>query len=332
VLFNTSTGAISWETDNRDVGHYTFIVTHFDGHNTQSSTTFGVTVENEVPKWTETAPSTIIVPANRSVSVDLGTNDEKQDDWRGDDNATYTLVSGPSGMTVDPVTGFLNWAAYPIPGGTTDVWVKFDDGNGGVIFFKFAIIVDDPVNDLPFYVRDPESPFTNLLDAEHRDTNNLGDFNPENGPDNLTHSGKILPANLAESTASPVRPGQLFEGLLETPRRGIDDLLQGLDHSDLKQPSLDKLGSIPPITPLGGYPHPVAKGHRLFFEAEEIKLAEDLVQPDLSIAGTQAPDTPLEGYIRAVEQGKILNLSYFPIREAKALKLDDLTVSDLLGL
>jgi hypothetical protein len=113
---------------------------------------------------------------------------------------------------------------------------------------------------------------------------------------------------------------------------GADVLTADTDGYELKQPTLDYFGTKSPITPLEGYPEPTAKGKRLAFDAHAITDWEDLNQPALDYYGTEAPDTPLEGFAEAVEQGKRLNFSYFPIRETLSLKLDELKISDLLGL
>jgi hypothetical protein len=105
-----------------------------------------------------------------------------------------------------------------------------------------------------------------------------------------------------------------------------------LEGYNLQQPVLEKAGSSSPIVQLAGYGYGVADGLQLNFAAEDIQLWQSLIQPLLAHGVSQAPDTPLEGSGVAMEQGSPLNFGYMPIREARSLILDDLTVSDLLGL
>ncbi len=319
IAFDPLTGATSWaDSTNRDVGLYHFEIIHHDGHNTTDSDTFDVTIVNKVPQWTTAAPGGQVVMATKGFTYDAGTNEEGQNDWRGDDATRYSIVQGPSDMTIDPDTGFVIWTADPKLAGPVTITIEMEDGNGGVIFQTFTIIVDVTRGDLPIEMRPDFQGYNSHVPQQES-------WNP--GPAHEPEYRFLL-----DNSPLPIPEGHIVEEILKKGAGTFEDLLAGLDGYDLKQPSLDKPGSISPITPLSGYPDPVAHGDRLNFSAEEIALWDDLHQPSLDIGGSQSPDTPLEGFGPAVEAGKRLNFDYFPIREAVSLKLDDLTVGNLLGL
>lgn len=57
------------------------------------------------------------------------------------DNLTYSLSSGPAGMTIDPVTGYVIWQPTAAQEGTTDVVLRVDDGRGGTDVQSYQVNV-----------------------------------------------------------------------------------------------------------------------------------------------------------------------------------------------
>jgi hypothetical protein len=345
IGFNSATGEItSWSPTNRDVGLYTFQVTHHDGHNSEAQTTFAVDVKNVAPLIT-TEPeykfgTTAVVPATKYFTYDVNSTDEGQHDWKviGStpvDQVTYTLVKGIGNMTIDSHSGLIHWWADPkVSGGPYEIVIRVDDGNGGSAVQTFQLIVDDFKGDLPIEVR-PDSD-----DPAHRhedlgppdlDVGPLKETGPMGGLYGVTPMTKMPGALVPDQVPLPLPEGKLVEEILKTGSHGIEDLIAGLGEHDLKQPSLDKAGSVSPITPLGGYPTEIMHGKKIHFSAEEVALVETLKQPGLDISGSESPETPLEGYIPGIEAGKRLNFGYFPIRETMSLKLEDMRAGDLLG-
>jgi hypothetical protein len=331
ITFDSHTGAISWpDTTNRDVGLYHFVVTHHDGHNTIASDPFDVSLVNKVPRWTSTPPDGLVVMATKPFSYDANTTEEGLNDWRGDDVAEYSIVQGPPGMTIDHQTGVLSWTADPKLAGHVPITIKMDDGNGGVIFQTFTIIVDDPHNNLPENGRNHVSPFTS--GAQPEEPSNPEAMPPvfESAPEGIWGSWQHPAFPTAES--APESGSHLLEEIVTGKFKSFEELMTALDEYGLKQPTLDKPGSISPITELAGYADDVAHGKRLDFNATGIWQWQGLTQPVLDVASSQGPDTPLEGYMDATEAGKRLNFGYYPIRQAHSLTLEEMRVADLLGL
>ncbi|MBI4963395.1 MAG: putative Ig domain-containing protein, partial [Desulfomonile tiedjei] len=339
ITFDTSTGAIDWAPRNADVGQYTFQVTHFDGHASNDADQFDVTVRNTAPEFTS-SPDTSMLRPGMHFTYNPSTTDEGQHDWRGDprdDRVVYSLDTPPSGMTVNPDTGLIQWEAT-LPGNYT-ITVLVHDGNGGIATQTFDLFVAALIDELPIEHR-PDTATQNTSFGENsvfggRDHGEKGLGLPPGVPGGLLGStpmtslqGRLLP----DDALMPLYSGHGLEDIFKQGASGPEDLLAWLEGHDLKQPSLEPAGSTAPITPLTGYGSGVAHGQRLDFSAEELHLWQDLLQPQLVHGGSESPDTPLEGFASAIEEGRRLNFNHYPIREARAFLLEDLRAGDVLGL
>jgi hypothetical protein len=349
IQFNPITGKIDWAATNADVGNYTFRVVHDDHHGSDAEQSFNVKVVNDPPVFTSSPPNGTVVPATHHFVYDPATTDEGQHDWRAnaagerDDNVTYSLVQAPNGMTIDPVTGRIDWVADPAFGGSVTIVIKVSDGNGGEAFQTVTFTVDVPTNEIPIEHRPGFDVYGRLWEVGDRPWESgrpwetggrdmFGSYGEGNAPG---LEGLIPPERLLGSPNEGWTPlGADLDEMLRKGRTGLQDLIAALEAPGLRQPEPEIGGSEPPVTPLAGYAPEVEHGRRLHFNAEELQLWQSLglEQPNLGIGGTETPDTPLEGYAEAVEQGKRLNFSYFPIKESLEFKLDDLRIGDILGL
>ncbi|MFC1835628.1 Ig domain-containing protein, partial [Thermodesulfobacteriota bacterium] len=336
IDFDPTTGEINWDTNNRDVGSYAFRITHHDGHNHSATDEFEVKVKNDPPRFT-TKPDPdqcIRFPGSKFV-YQADSTDESQHDWRGDDNVTYSLAKGPTGMKVDPMTGLVTWNAPPRSGDyEVELWIE--DGNGGKDLQRFIITVEqnDPVPLTP----DQLSKTTN--EDSDSSQSRQGISQSESGEEGFAALLQKLRGGEEETeNNSPgnlgIRPDLLgneeFAFGVDTT---FDDLLDFLAEHDMRQPIQEIAGSEPPITPLAGFHEAIAEGRRLHFSAEDALLwdALEIEQPSLDIPGTTDVTTPLENFNPAVENGKRLDFEYFPIEEAKSIDMDDLTVADILDI
>ena len=98
---------------------------------------------------------------------------------RDNDELTYQLMAGPSGLSVDSETGLVNWTPETEDIGTHSVIVEVADGRGGKDMQQYNIeIVDDRPNRPPVIISTPVVE-TYLADTELGPTGNLvvnGDF------------------------------------------------------------------------------------------------------------------------------------------------------------
>ena len=72
------------------------------------------------------------------------------------DPLTYTLATGPAGMTIDPATGALTWTPQPSDAGNQDVSVRVADGRGGSAVERYTLAVTAaPPNRPPVFTSSP---------------------------------------------------------------------------------------------------------------------------------------------------------------------------------
>ncbi|MFH1116794.1 MAG: putative Ig domain-containing protein [Pseudomonadota bacterium] len=321
IFFDPQTGEIKWDTTNRDVGEYNFTVTHHDTHGSTATDSFHVTAENNHTEFlTEPPADYVIVPVTLNLTYDALADDEGQHDALGWDQVTYSLTSSPGGMSIDPMTGLIDWTAPAyLAGQEFLITIMVEDGNGGYDLQSFMILVDATVQDIPWEARAPYG------DSGLPGTggNPFGDNLPPKEPE-FTFIPKNIPLKIPSGDLIEefLKKGNESEGILEQLQAG----------GKIVQPTLEPGGTIVPPTKLWGFLAEGLNGRRLDFNLEEIELCNDLVQPTLDIGGSQSPDTPLEGFAPAVESGKRLNFAFFPIEDVAELDLDGLKVSDLLDL
>jgi hypothetical protein len=129
------TGRISWTPT--QAGEFPVSVAISDNKDT-TVFDFNITVKqsNRVPKFTSIALTTATVDILYVYNA-MATDDDK-------DVLTYTLESGPTGMTVDNATGRVSWT--PSDTGNVTVAIKVSDGNGGEARQEFSIKVSEPVS------------------------------------------------------------------------------------------------------------------------------------------------------------------------------------------
>ncbi|MEW6347514.1 MAG: Ig domain-containing protein [Thermodesulfobacteriota bacterium] len=407
VKFDANRGALTWAPNNRHVGNYEFRITHDDGHKSTPNDVFLVEVRNVDPVITSTPPSTSFVVGS-DFDYDVNADENPHHDYRGDDQVTWSIVLKdtkgnvlpiPPGLTIDSLTGQLNWDNPLL--GSYDLEVTVDDGNHGTAtqILRMNVVPpyvgggggsspeqppalgDPPITFPPFGVLPdgfrPENFFADAFDPFVLPVSVIGpDFGLSPLELLLGVSGDLgglpyIEEVLHGSTEAPT--GSLFgeigpehdtggpiDGIvprLEPPEfarfmsflqeiveRGDDrffELLAELDRRDIEQPVLGIGGTTDLITELTGYENPVAHGMRLDFAAEEIDVWRSLnraesypliEQPSLGLGGSISPDTPLEGYIPQVEAGKRLDFGFYPVRDVISINVEDLRVSDLLGL
>ena len=90
------------------------------------------------------------------------------------DTLTYSLITGPEGMSVDSTTGLVTWLPTQDDLGATTVTVDIDDGKGGVFTHSFTLSVSN-TNDAPTISSSPDTsavedaPFTYTVIATDPD-------------------------------------------------------------------------------------------------------------------------------------------------------------------
>ena len=89
-------------------------------------------------------------PFDRQYSYDVEANDPDND------VLTYSLVTSPAGMTIDPDSGVINWSPTIDDLGLHDVAVEASDGRGGVASQRYTVTVNEaPPNRPPVITSTP---------------------------------------------------------------------------------------------------------------------------------------------------------------------------------
>ncbi|MEP1075191.1 putative Ig domain-containing protein [Leptolyngbya sp. PL-A3] len=103
-------GQLRWSTALSDIANHTITIQANDGHGGIAEQSFTLAVIAEPPNRPPVLTTNPVVDAqiNQPYVYDADAVDLDQDQLQ------YSLVSGPSGMTVDPSTGLVRWTPPPI--------------------------------------------------------------------------------------------------------------------------------------------------------------------------------------------------------------------------
>ncbi|MBI3181257.1 MAG: tandem-95 repeat protein, partial [Myxococcales bacterium] len=139
-------GLVRWVPSNADVGTRAVTVKVSDGKGGEAQQAFNLAVANvnDPPVITSTPPTVATEKSlylYQAVAVDPDP---------GGDLLTWSLVSPPTGMTINPGTGLVSWTPGQASVGTSQVTVRADDGNGGVVSQSYFLTVQN-VNDPPLF-------------------------------------------------------------------------------------------------------------------------------------------------------------------------------------
>ncbi|MBA2115003.1 putative Ig domain-containing protein [Bremerella alba] len=143
IEIDSETGALTWIPGSS--GSYPITITVNDGTDTTTQS-FTLPVVDPLPN--NEYPEITSTPTGPAVENSLYEYQVIATDADGDALA-YTLVSPPSGMTIDNETGLLTWT--PTTSGDYTVTITVDDGNGGVTEQEFIlpVVATTPANDPP---------------------------------------------------------------------------------------------------------------------------------------------------------------------------------------
>jgi len=132
MTINAATGLITWATTPADEGTHDVAVRVVDGRGGSDTQTFTLTVNDNVAPTFTTAPIT-----SATVGV-LYVYDVNAVDA---DTIHYSLVRGPSGMTIDAANGVIQWTPEATHFAQERVVVEANDGRGGRTQQAFVIQV-----------------------------------------------------------------------------------------------------------------------------------------------------------------------------------------------
>ncbi len=140
---------IQWTPTIADTGSYLIGVTVYtSGNSGRHYFPLRVRPLNERPYLTVDADTTALEDEPYAYSI-------QANDVNGD-TLTYSLVTGPEGLSVDSTTGLVTWLPTQDDLGDTTVTVDIDDGKGGVFTHSFTLSVSN-TNDAPTISSSPDT-------------------------------------------------------------------------------------------------------------------------------------------------------------------------------
>jgi imidazole glycerol phosphate synthase subunit HisF len=136
MTIDTATGVINWIPSATQSGQYTVTVQIDDGRGGVNTQTFTITVAEAI----NVNPQITSEPKLDANNNFLYVYDVEATDADGD-TLTFSLITSPSGMTIDGSTGLINWTPSGLQAGTHSVTVQVSDGRGGTDIQPFSITV-----------------------------------------------------------------------------------------------------------------------------------------------------------------------------------------------
>lgn len=149
LWIHPDTGLTRWETTVDQTGSYPVTIEVEDEHGLTATQHYNLVVQEEQP---------VIVSEPQTVA-DAGEQYRyliTAIDPNPDDQLTYSLVSGPSGVVVDPSSGLLSWNPTSSMLGSHDMTVRVTDSLGLSDEQTFTVEVVEPEpNDPPVFTSEP---------------------------------------------------------------------------------------------------------------------------------------------------------------------------------
>jgi fibro-slime domain-containing protein/RHS repeat-associated protein len=139
MTINADTGLIEWTPNSSQLGIQTVDILASDGQGGVATQTFSISVFSTVPN---SPPVIDSLPKFVAVAGAPYAYATKASDPDGD-ALTFSLLDAPSGMTIDPATGVIQWTPNTSQLGTTMVKVAVTDPSGGLGSQSFSLLVRD---------------------------------------------------------------------------------------------------------------------------------------------------------------------------------------------
>ncbi|UCG68634.1 MAG: tandem-95 repeat protein, partial [Thermoplasmata archaeon] len=185
MTIDNSTGLIQWTPINDQVGVNNVVVLASDGNGGSDTQSFSIDVAN-----TNDPPTIISPPITTATDDVLYVYDVEASDIDIGDSLVFSLTEFPTGMTIDPNTGHVEWTPDDDHVGTNSVTILVSDGNSGTDTQSYNISVAD-ANDEPTITS--TAPTTAMEDTQYSyvvevldPDNDILDFSLTTSPSGMT--------------------------------------------------------------------------------------------------------------------------------------------------
>jgi len=140
MTINSTSGLIEWTPDNNNVGNNDVSIIASDQNGGVDTQTFVINVinVNDAPVITSTAPTW--TPEN-----ELYTYDVEATDVDVGDSITYGLILNPTSMTIDPLTGLIQWTPTSQDIRSHSIVVAVTDQLNLTDYQTYSLVVDPTV-------------------------------------------------------------------------------------------------------------------------------------------------------------------------------------------
>ncbi|MCP5443670.1 MAG: putative Ig domain-containing protein [Chromatiaceae bacterium] len=220
MTIDPASGLIGWTPSNAQVGDNAVEVQVTDSGGLSDTQSFTVKVDdvNEAPSITST-------PVTEATQGQPYSYDVEATDPDAGDTLTFSLVTAPVGMTIDPASGLIGWTPSNAQVGDNAVTVKVTDSGGLSDTQSFTVTVDD-VNEAPSITSTPVlgatqgQPYSYDVEATDPDAGDTLTFNLVTSPAGMT----IDPASgLINWTPSNAQVGDNAVEVQVTDSGGLSD-------------------------------------------------------------------------------------------------------------
>ncbi|MES9863930.1 MAG: putative Ig domain-containing protein [Candidatus Thiodiazotropha sp. LLP2] len=207
MQINQTTGLVSWTPGTDQVGVHSVELTATDSQGNISTQSYLLSVNTGAGN---TPPTIVSTPAGNAIYDQAYGYDVNATDSDGD-TLTYLLVTAPSGMVIDSVTGMISWIPQTSQGGAHPIEIRVEDGQGGYAIQRYGLYTSDgtTTNALPEIQSQPglnariNQAYSYQVVATDADGDTLS-YSLINGPAglSLSNSGLVTWTPDAEQSAS----------------------------------------------------------------------------------------------------------------------------------
>ncbi len=185
MTINAASGVIAWAPTVTEVGEHTVTVKAADNRGayaTQSYTLFVTEEPNNAPQITTTPGYGVTI--SQLYRYDVNAIDPNGDPIQ------YSLETAPVGMTIDPLSGLIEWTPSATAVGQHAIAVKAADDRGAYAIQSYTLVVTAQPNDPPVITTTPDfaatvdQPYSYDVDAGDPD-GDLIQYNLEQAPSGM---------------------------------------------------------------------------------------------------------------------------------------------------
>jgi hypothetical protein len=145
ITVDATSGKVTWSPQQGDLGNETVLLQVDDAHGGTAQQQYTVSTivapPNRPPVFTSTPPVDGNVKTAYAYQATAGDPDGN--------TLSFSVVSGPQGLTIDPASGLVAWSPTANQLGANAVTLQVSDGRGGTANQSYVINVQQQVGDQP---------------------------------------------------------------------------------------------------------------------------------------------------------------------------------------